>query len=211
MPMTACPVRYGSWTLVYDDESRLKQSTSPSGTDYYYWNLLGQRYQDNLSGIPHRYVYDGDRIVLETDDAGTIQARYTTASGSYFAPFLHMTRGSTSVFPTFDAVGAVRHLVNTSGTITDSYTADVFGQQLSSSGSTVNPYQYGGEWGYITDPSGLLQLGARFYWPEVGRFVSQDPARDEMNWYSYVNANPVTRIDPAGLLAVPCRYMRPIQ
>ncbi len=126
----------GIWTLVYDDESRLKQATSPSGTDYYYWNLLGQRYRDNLSGTTHRYVYDGDRIVLETDDAGAIQASYTTAGGSYFAPFLHLQRGGTSVFPAFDAVGAVQHLVNTSGTITDTCTADAFGQLLSSSGST---------------------------------------------------------------------------
>jgi len=84
---------YGSKTLVYDDESRLKQSTSPSSTDYYYWNLLGQRYRDQLGGTIHRYVYDGDRVALETNDSGTIQARYTTAGGSYFAPFLHMTRG----------------------------------------------------------------------------------------------------------------------
>jgi len=26
-----------------------------------------------------------------------------------------------------------------------------------------NPYRFGGVWGYMTDPSGLVQLGARFY------------------------------------------------
>ncbi|MBN1459093.1 MAG: hypothetical protein JXA57_06125 [Armatimonadetes bacterium] len=34
------------------------------------------------------------------------------------------------------------------------------------------------------DPSGLQQLGARFYWPELGRFVQQDPIGDGMNWYA---------------------------
>ncbi len=52
-----------------------------------------------------------------------------------------------------------------------------FRRLLSSSGTTPNPYRYGAAWGYITDPNGFLQLGARYYWPEVGRFVSQDPRR----------------------------------
>ncbi|NIN69495.1 MAG: hypothetical protein GTO63_33385, partial [Anaerolineae bacterium] len=59
-----------------------------------------------------------------------------------------------------------------------------------------NIYKYGGAWGYITDPSGMLQLGARFYWPEIGRFISQDPIGDGMNWYVYVGNGPVVGVDP---------------
>jgi len=59
---------------------------------------------------------------------------------------------------------------------------DTFGKPVSSTGSTPNPYRFGAAWGYITDPSGFLQLGARYYWPEVGRFISQDPIGDGMNW-----------------------------
>jgi len=51
----------------------------------------------------------------------------------------------------------------------------------------------------MTDPSGLLQLGHRFYWPEIGRFVQQDPIADGVNWYAYVGNNPVVWIDPEGL------------
>jgi len=60
----------------------------------------------------------------------------------------------------------------------------------------------GAAWGYITDTpgSGLLQLGARYYWPEVGRFLQQDPVGDGINWYTYTEDNPVTDIDPEGLL-----------
>ena len=57
--------------------------------------------------------------------------------------------------------------MNASGTVTDTYHLDAWGQQIGSSGSTPNAYRFGGAWGYITDPSGMLQLGARFYWPEV--------------------------------------------
>ena len=45
----------------------------------------------------------------------------------------------------------------------------------------------------------MLQLGARFYWPEVGRFISQDPIGEGGNWYGYAAGNPVTAVDPDGL------------
>jgi RHS repeat-associated protein len=70
------------------------------------------------------------------------------------------------------------------------------------SGSTTNPYRYGAAWGYMTNPSGLLQLGARFYWPEIGRFIQQDPLGDLQNAYLYAGDNPVVSIDPAGLMSI---------
>ena len=79
---------------------------------------------------------------------------------------------------------------------------DTFGKPVSSTGSTPNPYRFGAAWGYITDPSGFLQLGARYYWPEVGRFISQDPIGDGMNWYGYAGGNPVVWVDPTGLIDI---------
>ncbi len=58
---------------------------------------------------------------------------------------------------------------------------------------------YGAAWGYLTDYSGMQQLGARFYWPEIGRFIQQDPIGDGMNWYAYAGSSPVTGADPSGL------------
>ncbi len=54
----------------------------------------------------------------------------------------------------------------------------------------------------MTDPSGLQQLGARFYWPELGRFIQQDPIGDGVNWYAYVGNNPVMWVDPEGEVPV---------
>jgi len=90
--------------------------------------------------------------------------------------------------------------VDQNETVTDSYTIDVLGRLFSSTGSTRYPYRFGGDWGYITDTpgSGLLQLGARTYWPEIGRFIQQDPAKDGVNWYAYVGDNPLRGIDPEG-------------
>lgn len=77
----------------------------------------------------------------------------------------------TNVKITRDKEGLIPQVVDASCTITDTYHPstplragmDAWGHQLAATGSTVNPYRYGGAWGYITDPSGMLQLGARFY------------------------------------------------
>ena len=67
---------------------------------------------------------------------------------------------------------------------------------------SLQPFRYGGAWGYRTSRStGLLQLGQRWYWPQVGRFTQQDPSGEEDNWYTYADSNPVTEIDPDGLSA----------
>ena len=63
--------------------------------------------------------------------------------------------------------GTARHVATDTGTIADSYTLEAFGGVQSTSGTAKNPYRFGGAWGYITNPSGMLQLGARYYWPKV--------------------------------------------
>jgi len=53
--------------------------------------------------------------------------------------------------------------------------------------------------GYETDSeSGLQYAGARFYDPELGMFLSLDPARQFANPYSYTGGNPVNLVDPTG-------------
>jgi hypothetical protein len=45
-----------------------------------------------------------------------------------------------------------------------------------------------------------LQLkGERWYSPDLGRFVSEDPIQDGSNWYAFAGNNPVTYADPTGL------------
>jgi RHS repeat-associated protein len=46
---------------------------------------------------------------------------------------------------------------------------------------------------------GGLPLGQTYHWPEIGRFIQQDPIGDGGNWYAYVENNPLTGIDPEGL------------
>jgi len=186
---------YGTKTMAYNDQSYL----TSVGTDSYWYTYTGQRYRAQLAGSYRRYLYHGDRVLEELSDSGTMQARYTTENDGFYGMLVHLSRSDgTSRFPMYDEIGSVRGLTDASGSVTDTYELDTFGRQVSSSGTTPNPYRFGGAWGYITDPSGMLQLGARYYWPEIGAFLSRDPMPDTLPNWEYAEANPVRSIDPDG-------------
>jgi hypothetical protein len=46
---------------------------------------------------------------------------------------------------------------------------------------------------------GLYYFNARWYDASTGRFTSEDPVRDGVNWYQYASANPLRFVDPSGL------------
>ena len=53
--------------------------------------------------------------------------------------------------------------------------------------------------GYDTEPiSGLQYAGARFFDPAIGMFLTHDPARQSASPYTYVNWDPINRVDPSG-------------
>jgi len=193
----------GSWILVYDDESRPTSITYPGGVDTFIYNALGQRMRGVFNGRARRYVYNDGRVLEDTNDVGATQSRYTTASGSYFSPLLHFFTGGDWTqrrYPAYDNIGTARLLLRGNGAITDNYVLDTFGRQIAVSGTTPNlarsrppvggrdrhggaagphlaTYRFGAAWGYITDTpgSGLLQLGARYYWPEIGESGTHHP------------------------------------
>ena len=62
---------------------------------------------------------------------------------------------------------------------------------------------YFGYCGEYYDPElDMIYLRNRYYSPGIGRFITEDPARDGVNWYAYCNNNPVMFVDPSGEVAV---------
>ncbi|MCD8390761.1 MAG: RHS repeat-associated core domain-containing protein, partial [Firmicutes bacterium] len=83
---------------------------------------------------------------------------------------------------------------------------DAYGNQWQ--GDTPDPFGYCGE--YYDIESGLIYLRNRYYESETGRFITEDPAKDGTNWYSYCAGNPVILVDPSGLLNVPKKGVKTI-
>jgi RHS repeat-associated protein len=75
--------------------------------------------------------------------------------------------------------------------------ADAYGVPLS--GPTARFGWLGGALRRTELPSGALQMGARSYVPQAGRFLSTDPlASGENNPYAYAEGDPVNDFDTAG-------------
>ncbi len=193
---------FGARTMVYDDESRLTSVTFPGGTDTFTYNAFGQKMGANLEGLARTYTWFGARLIAEHSschpECAYAGAIYT--DGSYGGLWLGRQMGSQKQYPVYDGIGTVHQVVNETPAVLFTNDLDAFGHAIAGSGSaTWHPYRFGGAWGYTTMPSGLEQLGARFYWPELGRFIQQDPMGDGVNWYAYAGNNPLRWADPTGL------------
>ena len=77
------------------------------------------------------------------------------------------------------------------------YTYDAFGNQTNDIANDTNPFRYNGE--YFDNETGYIYLRARYYDPSIGRFTTEDPIKDGLNWYVYCSNNPVMFVDPSGL------------
>lgn len=87
--------------------------------------------------------------------------------------------------------------------VTDTYVYSAFGITESSSGSSVNPFRFVGQWGYYDDgarggQSGLSLLGVRYYSPQFGRFWSWDPVPSN-SFYNYVDNQVTFATDASGI------------
>ena len=69
-----------------------------------------------------------------------------------------------------------------------------FGQKIENSGLEEIDYPFTGK---EEDESSLYYFGARYYDGNLGRFISVDPV-EENHAYSYVENNPMNKIDPNG-------------
>jgi len=71
-----------------------------------------------------------------------------------------------------------------------------FGNVIATSGSADNSYHLTTK--ELDSDVGLYYFSARWYDPQVGRFISEDPVESD-NLYVFVNNNPIRFTDPFGL------------
>jgi RHS repeat-associated protein len=127
----------------------------------------------------------------------TTGARLFDANNNYIVAY----RGVTSWY-IYDGHGNVVGTVNgVTGAYTANPTLDVYGVARAS-GAAATKQGYCGSLGHVTDDTGLVYMKARYYDPNVGRFASQDPSGNGINWYVYANDNPTTNADKTGKVTI---------
>ncbi len=188
----------GTITYRYDGDNRLVQVTRGGSTlGLFTYDPFGRRVSKTTATGTVYYVYDGEDILAEVDAAGNLLTYYVHGPG--IDEPLAMIKGTKVYYYHADALGTITHLTKSSGAIAQSYDYDSFGNITSQSGPLTQPYTYTArEW----DPeTGLYYYRARYYDPQVGRFITEDPIRlaGGINFYTYVEDNPVNWVDPKGL------------
>ncbi|MEK6776886.1 MAG: RHS repeat-associated core domain-containing protein [bacterium] len=182
----------------YDPENRLTRIDFPGGTyAEYKYDPFGRRIEKNVNGTITKYLYDGEDILSEYNSSGTRLARYTHGPG--IDEPLIMARSGQNYYYHADGLGSITELTDSSGTIVNSYVYNSFGKVVKETEGVQNPYTYSSR--ERDKESGLYFYRARFYNPEIGRFLSVDPIGflgGDVNLYSYVRNNPVNHIDPKG-------------
>jgi RHS repeat-associated protein len=136
-------------------------------------------------------------LIEETNGAGASVARYSQ-SLDIDEP-LAMLRGGVTSYYNADGIGSVTSLSNAAGALAQTYTFDSFGKLTASSGSLTNPFQFTAR---EFDPETSLYFHrARYYDPNIGRFLSEDSSdfNGGVNFYAYVGNDPANWLDPLGL------------
>ena len=119
---------------------------------------------------------------------------------------------SAGVFKTyhFDYRGSTVAITDANCNVTDTFKYDTYGNIISQTGASDVLFKYNGRDGVVTDSNGLIYMRARYYSPDMHRFVNADILHGEisdstsLNRYAYVNGNPVSFVDPFGLSKERC-------
>lgn len=187
-------------TLTWDAEGRLEtvhQGTAAVGS--YLYTPEGERLIRRQNGTTTVYLPGGQELVLT---GTTVKAqRYYTFNGQTVATRTGTGSANTSTLISDPHQTASLAIVNSTKAVTQRR-MDPFGITRGTPATT-----WPGDHGFLnkpTDTTGLTQVGARYYDPLIGRFISVDPVMDltqPQQWaaYTYANGNPVTYWDPTGL------------
>jgi RHS repeat-associated protein len=193
-------------TYSYDDNGNL----TARGSDTFTWDRENRMLKADVGGNIATFTYNADGVrVQQNNEGGTIDYEVDVIaplplvmqddeySYVYGLDLISAVDGSANeVYYLYDGLGSVAALTDDSGVETDSYVYDAFGAVTSSTGTTSNDWLFTGE--QRDGDTELYFLRARYYDPEIGRFLARDPLEFAQR-YAYAGNNPVAYTDPSGL------------
>ncbi len=179
----------------YDAAGRLAAVRRGGVTVRYTYDPLGRVATRSLDGVTTRYVYDADRLLAEVGPAGRERVYVYGPAGD--EPLAYR-EGEEWTFLHADPVGTVLAYSDAAGRRVDRVAFTPFGA-VARGPEDERPLFYAGR--RVDLAAGLVDLRARFYVPELGRFLTPDPAGlvGGINAYAYADNRPLEATDPTGL------------
>ncbi|WP_169732888.1 RHS repeat-associated core domain-containing protein [Haloechinothrix halophila] len=221
-PRAVRSVTTGTETDTYDWDAagNLTSRTRGGETDAFTWNAAGKPESiDTPDGTAQMYYgAHGDRLVRKDADGGvtafvfgqelTVAADGTETGTRYYnhgdSVIATRTTGGDLTWLASDHHGTADWAINSVTMNSSVKRRDPFGGMRGHDDPSRWPGGQRSFVGGVDDPTGLIQLGARSYDPQLGMFLTVDPKTDEyepqrMHPYSYSNNAPLTFTDPQGL------------
>jgi len=212
----------GNFTYTYDENGNRISKTGPQGTTNYTWDSRNRlTIITEPDSTTTRFVYDVFNNLISQEVSGSSSNHETDYLVDSSGNVIHQVKSTGEVFSVLTGIGIDDHLAVThstgkldyilrdainstvaltdgSGALQQSVSYEPYGQTTSA--ITTFPIQYTGR---LPVSDGLYYYRARFYDPEAGRSLSEDPIGLEggFNVYAYVENNPLKFIDPTGKAA----------
>jgi RHS repeat-associated protein len=201
-----------NYTATYDASGRLQTLTKAGTTTTYSYNGLGQRVRKfSSSGASSTtiFVYDQQGQLLgEYSNTGAALREYVWLGNTPIAMFTPPASGSTPVVYYFhtDHLNTPRVVTDTANNVRWRWIAEPFG----TTAPETNPAGLGVFIQNLRFPGQVYDIESnlhynyfRDYDPSTGRYVQSDPIglRGGISTYGYVEASPLSMIDPEGLAA----------
>ena len=194
----------GGRANIWDSQNRLVQTTFDGSTTGFTYGPDGLRRTATTGGVATQYILDGQNVVQEVSPSGVVSYLWGPRG-----PECRVAPNGSALWYLYDGHGNVLGEVNSQGVINPDMNGDptvtrdfdpwgfvLNYQQVANNG---NKLKYCGALGHPSEnTSGLIYMRARYYDPLLGRFISEDPARDGGNWYAYAGGNPVGMVDADG-------------
>jgi len=184
----------GTRAYTYDAANRLASVLGGGITTTFEYNGDGDRTAQVVGGVRTDYLLDPTGLTQ-------VLAAATGGRSTFYLPGLAQYNGSEWQYFLPDGLGSVRQVVDPARQVLLAQSFDPFGNAQKRSGPGRSAFGYTGE---PVDPTGLVYLRARYYSPEVGRFLTADTIVPDplssMGWnrYAYVGNNPINYVDPSG-------------
>ena len=198
------------WTQTWNAENRLIKAEKGSAKLEFVYDYMGRRVEKKVYNgttlTSHiRFVYDGYKLIEELNGLSNnaVLRRYTWQPIMMDVPLTVFDAAANKTYTYHaDANKNITDLTDSAGVNVAHYEYSPFGQIVKSTGSyaATNVFTWSGE--YLDRETGLIYYNFREYDPQLGRWLSRDPAGENggINLYAMC-ANMVANMwDDLGLL-----------
>jgi RHS repeat-associated protein len=175
-------------------KNQLVGINGPGVNATFVYDGLGRRQRKIVNGNSIEFLYDGLNPVQELNGSSVLTNMLT---GLGIDEVFARSNASGAQYLLPDVIGSVIAVADSTATIHTEYTYEPFGRTTSSGNSVGTPFQFTGR---ENDETGLYFYRARYYDPQLQRFISQDRIFNLMspNRYGYALDNPLRFVDRDG-------------